>query len=325
MNNLNYIKYKLIMRLKLFRRLVLKKLGLFKRLNRFPAIEINLESSHISSINYDKQNIILGLAYKYKRDDIFIFAESLRKFDITSRVILVCEVNPDILFVEYCLKNKIELISWDYAEEFDSHLLNERFKVYSLIIQSIIPRPDKIFITDVRDVYFQSNLFESVANLSLVKNINDFLILFSETDNKIFRDCIINSFWYEYAFGKNELRKIRNEKVICAGTIFGDFNSMIKYLGLQNSLNKYIRQSKIFGSVLNTDQAIHNYIYYKLKTQLSNIIIDDKSIVSTLSGLSISEYLIKDKIYIKGVASSVLHQYDRVEEIKEHIAIKYKF
>lgn len=311
--------YSTIEILKLSRRFILNKLIFLE--NKAIITESNepLIVDTIGKYKINKNNLVMGLALNYKINDINIFVKSLRAVDSSCRVILVCSRNIDTQTIEYLDQNKIEFVKWNYYNKSDSHLLNERHRAYSLILQSLETKPSNILIADVRDVFFQFEFFSKIREYYEKYNLNKKIIFFSETDNKTIGSCLTNSFWFKYSFGSKKYKKVLNEKVLCAGTLIGDYKEIINYLNLQADHLQYICSRKLFGRILDSDQAIHNHIYYYDLKSLDQRNIDNSFFVSTLANLDISQINISNPIRIKDVPSHILHQYDRIIPLNNFI------
>ena len=86
-----------------------------------------------------------------------------------------------------------------------------------------------IFLCDSRDVYFQSNPFD----FPYKSDINFFL------EDKKIKECPINSKWILRTYGEQIFNEIREEIIMCAGTVMGTQEKIIEYLFLvSNQISK---------------------------------------------------------------------------------------
>lgn len=263
-----------------------------------------------SSPSFDNtnENFIIGLALNYSVEDLSNFVCSLRKVDKESRVILIVNADLDPAVVKYLDRNDIEYFPWVYKKYVDPHLLNSRFEIYSHIIQLLTNAESKIFLTDVRDVVFQKNIFDDV------KFGENEITFFVESPFHLFKNCKVNSFWYLFAFGLKDYRKVKNKPVICAGTILGSRNAILKYLNNQIHISKWLLETKMGAHYLNTDQAIHNYIAYScdFKCKLDS----EYNLVYTVSNDVNSDFKFDAQLArIDEQIPAVVHQYDRHDEL----------
>ena len=214
-------------------------------------------------INY--KNLILGAAVGYTWDDLKIFIKSLRKFS-NCRVILIFEK-----VLSSKLKNKFKKYNIDYYIYKEKNQKNipglinsksdvgqRRYGMYEFVLKSIKKKPNRILLTDTRDVVFQNDLFKN----KFKKSINFFL-----EGAKILKDNR-NSRWLKRTVGENDFEKIKRKTISCSGTTFGNYNQILKYSVLMKKylmLHPYkrpLRHLIIFKKVEPYDQGIHNYLIY---------------------------------------------------------------
>jgi hypothetical protein len=106
---------------------------------------------------------------------------------------------------------------------------------------------DRIFMVDAHDVFFHRDPFE-------VLNFTDSMAFFVE-------GCPIgragmNAGWMKHCFGEAALAEVRDNDTICAGTIYGDAKSFIRFLD--------VILNRMYGTQHNCaiDQPIVNWVVY---------------------------------------------------------------
>ena len=159
-------------------------------------------------------------------------------------------------------------------------------------------------------------------NLAIYENIESFLSLAIEDGYLSERT---NKGWIINAFGYNVYNTIKNERIICGGTVLG-------------SIDKIIEFSSIIWKIMNKsnnsrenwiDQAVINYLIYYKKLFANDTIIRNENKNSPILTLAISKnqsFIIDSEdniLNIKGEIVAVIHQYDRHKIIYEKVLKKF--
>lgn len=262
-------------------------------------------------------NLVIGVALNYDINKIKVFVESFRSHHLNDSVILVFDDNVNQETIRYLNQNSIDYYIWTSHLCNRVNLMNSRFQMYLEILQIIKNKPKNIYLTDVRDVVFQGNLFEG-AHIK-----NDYIYFFLEDDGKIVRDCAINSFWIKYAFGSIIYKNIYKKRISCAGTVLGSYKEILIYLLLQRFYLKKIMSRSLIGSHVNSDQGIHNYICYCDNILENKIISYSNDIVATIGYSDTANISISDFFYYKKIKPILIHQYDRIKKVNEYFSNKY--
>jgi hypothetical protein len=188
------------------------------------------------------------------------------------------------------------------------HLFYRRHLLYLQYLRRHGAEYDRVFLTDCRDVYFQTDPFSWEPE----RGVHFFL---EETPNKI-GQCPHNRRWISSQFGREMLDQLKDETVSCAGTTFGDIASLSEYLSLMVSVSMKALSLKEHDG----DQGIHNFI---LKTQQlrSKVIVHDnrEGPVMTLGVMRMADVRFNAQGLVVNAAGQVvpvLHQYDRIPELK---------
>ncbi|MCW2410413.1 MULTISPECIES: hypothetical protein [unclassified Sphingobium] len=102
-----------------------------------------------------------------------------------------------------------------------------------------------VFISDVKDVVFQSDVF--------VKSGQEYLNLFKQ--HVVYGDDDWDTRWYSDAWGEQELKKILGKPALCIGTIMGSLSSIRKMV---DTLVGFFEKYPFRG----IEQAGFNYLIY---------------------------------------------------------------
>ena len=273
-------------------------------------IEPGTDYSHDSA----KKNLIIGALTNYKWDKLSVFFNSLLMTKIEN-----CDI---VFFVGNMTKettDKMQLygiIMYPIPEKYmKESTINIRWKI---AIDYLDSNPDKykyVFTADTRDVFFQDDPFKYY---NLTKSYLGIAIEDGDLNERVNKEWIING------YGKEKHNTIKNERIMCTGTVWG-------------TVDKFYEFSKLMWNSLNTDwskknnineQAVANYIIYydkKFNDCLEKSYNDDGYIMTI--GLTGKDKMIVDSNNIvynrKGKKAAVVHQYDRHKYLIDKINEKY--
>lgn len=257
-------------------------------------------------------NLVIGTIYSLGMSDIRIFIESLRASYNGRIVLFVNNLHQNVR--DYLLKNNVELI--EAMQHQFMHINNYRFFLYKDFLEK--NKADKVFLTDVRDVFFQGDPFEydSIEGITV-----------SLEDKNIIQTCPCNKNWVLNFYGNEIYEKIAKNKIICAGTIIGDYQSILSHISkmcseIQFIGNKNFNLLRIPGA----DQTAHDVICYLRDKTYSVSFLDNKeSHIMTVGNTDPSLIMINnDIIYNENGVIKVVHQYDRIESVFKKILNKWK-
>ena len=162
----------------------------------------------------------------------------------------------------------------------------------------------KVMVTDVRDVYFQADPFDTVGE--------DSLLLFEEhvvlgTDRR-------NKQWVKATFGREVLKSMETRTALCSGVTIGGVEKIIGYLEVMEP--ELVRRNPACIA----DQGIHNALAY-----LGRFDHLGATIMKCETGPVLSMGLMRDDaikvnaddlvVDAGGIPYPVLHQYDRYPAI----------
>ena len=259
--------------------------------------------------------------YVYER-----FAGQLFDTGFTGDLVFICKSN-DIDKINKLKENINTNISY-YIDNINSPYSPncKRYTYYKKIIEET--KSEFYLLCDSRDVIFQKNIQEYHFD----KNS----IYFFKENISFIQDQTYNLAWIKMieTFTKeNFVEKIKNNKVICSGTTFGNYTNLLKYIEkMLFIMNKYNLAKPHRG----IDQGIHNYLYYTNKLDISNInVLDNNDILINTLGAPlslkinqlISYKIIDGKIYdTNNNLNYIVHQYDRMSlDERKLLNNKYNF
>jgi hypothetical protein len=174
-----------------------------------------------------------------------------------------------------------------------------------------LPAVDRIFLTDIRDVFFQDDPFKHHINTDLEFFLEPILIKDSEFAMRHMVD----------QRGKEFSDSIGDNYVACCGTTMGTKLGIVHYL---KEMIKELERLSIEKGQLFEDQATHNYLIYTNKVSNYKLYHTCHGPVATLhykrKGVFNEE---GDIVNEDGSLTPIVHQWDRLkDDVKEHIVNK---
>jgi hypothetical protein len=181
------------------------------------------------------------------------------------------------------------------------------------------PPYEHVFFCDVRDTAFQSDVF--LAN----KGRKGF-VAFLEHKVRTIGDCGWNSKWVSDCFGQEGLDRVASNWISCSGTSLSTWDDGMTYVSMvaeQLAGNPKCENNGV-------DQGIHNYFLHsgKLVQSLTAVTVDENEsgFVATVQLMPVVTLdrmgrLLNDK----AEPVAVIHQYDRVDELKMTLNNEYPY
>ena len=128
------------------------------------------------------------------------------------------------------------------------HTYSSRFVQYLDFLKNRAGQYDKVMLTDVRDVCFQTDPFPLIPDNQLW--------MFQEEGPHTLGTEWRNRRWVEATFGKKVLRQIADNRILCAGITIGSCANLVGYLEAMEP--ELLSRSPVYIP----DQAIHNAMAY---------------------------------------------------------------
>lgn len=242
------------------------------------------------------KNLVLGAAFGYDIDKVKPFVISLRQHYDGLVVFVVNNVDSNL----NDFYNEYNIYTYEPDQPLNRAYGNvDRFRHYVDCLENF-EDIHNILLTDIRDVVFQSDPFADYPTHAME--------FFAEPE--LFGRCNHNGPWYAGLYGSEELTKIYEEYVLCAGTTMGTKNEIIRYIELLiEEIGNLEQQGKAHGTC---DQAVHNRLVYTGQFSDYRINQNGKGLVSTMHHSKTLTFnrqgqLLNDD----GTPTPIVHQYDR--------------
>jgi hypothetical protein len=173
-----------------------------------------------------------------------------------------------------------------------------RYEHYREIVTSAGPNVDQVFLTDVRDVFFQRDPFDPAIDGLEVYLEDPSVTLVGEPRNRK---------WIRDLYGRGELRAIGDQVVSCSGTVAGSRDAILGYLDAM--AEEIERHRRPLGS---HDQGVHNHLLRRGLLRSANIVANGHGRVLTMGRVAAFDRDDEGRVVnADGTVPAVLHQYDR--------------
>jgi hypothetical protein len=263
------------------------------------------------------KNLVMGLATNYTKKDIAPFVRSLRGTGYTGDIVLwVSNLDSETrdFFTEHGVHSEF---FWDITFVPFHFMLSRNFSYYSWLraMENRNRYFDRIFLTDVRDVVFQSDPFTAAPPGELV--------VFLEDQSATLDTCPYDAYWVRSSAGKHVFDELRGRRISCAGTVLGTWTGILRYL-LQIQLGAF--ECAIPARLLEgIDQGIHNVLLYRNRLR-SATVVENGEHVFTMGTVPQRNVIVTPENKIadrRGRVCPVLHQYDRHPSVRDMLSHLY--
>jgi len=273
---------------------------------------VNNKTNNTNFSNYEKihkKNLILGVIMWYSLEIILPFFNSLLQAKIKNYETVIFVKNVSQNLINY-LKS-IGVIIYNINNDYKNIPITKfRWKIYFDFLNKKKSEYELIFIADIRDTFFQRDIFKCYENRKSFIGI-------SIEDGTLNQG--INKKWVKDFAGEEKQNTIKNERIICFGSIWGTLDKILEFSN--------IFWEKLKSNTNSTDQGIGNYLFYYEKIFEDCVVKSDNYGPVMTIGRTQRENIILDLnnnvLNFGGEIAAVIHQYDRKRDIA--IKIKKKF
>jgi len=203
-----------------------------------------------------------------------------------------------------------------------------RYELYYIWCKQYSAR-SKIMMIDFRDSYFVTDPFDDSKGKRGENSIGEGEVhLFAEHNPSVtIKTSNFNRKWIQDCYGKEHLNKFGDESVVCSGSTIGEKSSVEVYL-MAMVFQYDATKCKMKGA----DQGFHNYLFYS--GTLTGLVGDKVTVFKQGEGTINNLAAMREKPLVEygvikegdaemivrnwdGMASSVVHQYDRDPDLKK--------
>ena len=248
-----------------------------------------------------KKNLVLGVAKGYGWDILEPFVVSFIKNCSSAELVLFVDDISDFTRDHLQRAERVHVVDIPAAYK-EILIIHSRWKMCADFLKSYGATFEQAFITDTRDVIFQSDLFEKF------KCHSNYLGYTTDADI-IGSDKVYNYAWLESCFGKAEADKLADKKIICCGTVIGTINEMKIFCRIMWDA---LKDKIIWGH----EQATMNYLVYNNLLPIKNLIEIDVEHGEIFTMALTNNFSVHGDLILRpdGKISAAVHQHNRHQE-----------
>jgi hypothetical protein len=263
----------------------------------------------------DRRRLVLGAAVGFRIDQVRTFVESLRASGYAGDVTML--VGPlQWRLRRWLARHGVRTLAHWSTRKLHGPIHAHRFERFAKILRAAPGRYDQALVTDVRDVLFQEHPFAGVS----APGCRFYLeaapwTIGSEPTNR----C-----WAALFLTPAELDRITPCRITCCGVVLGSADAMTDYLtrlaGYLHALPPRLRREG------GADTVFHNKIAH-LTREVAAELVENDAHVATMGLTPPGAYRAgPDGLVhtIDGRVPAILHQYDRIPDIKRAVGAKYR-
>ena len=263
----------------------------------------------------DARRLVLGAAVGFRVDQVRIFVESLRASGYTGDVAML--VGPtDFALAAYLRRHGVTPKRTWFIRRFHGPIHAYRFQLFARYLHAHRARYDEVLISDVRDVVFQAHPFANIWSPAVH--------YFLEGDNRTIGNEPTNMVYMRSFLPERDVEKLKPCRISCCGVVLGGMSAMLAYLDRMNAdlaaVPLKVRRK------IGADTAFHNRMGH-LASAVPVVIVENNVHVATMGIEPASAYRVSaDKLVrtADGLLPAILHQYDRLPEIKATVEARWR-
>jgi hypothetical protein len=262
----------------------------------------------------DERRLVLGAAVGMSVAQVRIFIESLRLSGYTGPVVML--VGPtDLKLAAYLRTKDVEPRRVWFVRRLHGPIHAYRFELFARYLRQFGERYDDVLISDVRDVVFQAHPFASMMS----KDCHFFL----EGASKTIGNEPTNTHYMQLFLAPAEVEAIAAHRISCCGVLLGGTRAMQAYLERMTARLRAVPMA--VRRKIGADTAFHNLIAH-VTHEVPAVIVENNVLVATMGIEPASRYLVGADGRIRtrdGHLPAILHQYDRIEDIRAPVEARF--
>jgi hypothetical protein len=187
--------------------------------------------------------------------------------------------------------------------------------LFARYLQQYGERYDEVLISDVRDVVFQAHPF----NAMMSKDCHFFL----EGAAKTIGNEPTNILYMQLFLAPAEVEAIAAHRISCCGVLLGGTQAIVAYLERMTARLRAVPLP--VRRKIGADTAFHNLIAHVTR-EVPAVIVENNVLVATMGIEPAARYLVGADGRIRtrdGHLPAILHQYDRLEDIRAPVEARF--
>ena len=259
----------------------------------------------------DARSLVLGAAVGFRADQVRTFVESLRASGYRGDVVILVGLR-DFALARYLKSRGVTAKRTWFIRRFHGPIHAYRFELFASVLRASAGKYDRVLVSDVRDVVFQAHPFAGITS--------EACHFFLEGDNRTIGNEPTNMVYMRSFLPPAEVEQIAPSRISCCGVVLGGGAAMTAYL---------TRMAAELAAVplkvrrkIGADTAFHNRMAHlpaRTSTPIPVVLVENNVHVATMGIEPASSYRSEPGGTIRtleGHLPAILHQYDRLPEIK---------
>jgi len=259
---------------------------------------------------HGSSTLIMGTAFRCDIKDVWVFVESLRRHYQGEALLLISSRYPAL--AKYLVSRNVVPVFFDAPYWMRVHVQIGRYVRYGEILRGSTRFFERVFLTDVTDVLFQSDPFADPPAGQL--------LFFMEHPTRTIGSDQMNAMWVNQIYGPRGLELLKDKPISCSGTTIGAHQPLLDYVDL---LLKHANPEVLarYPEYRGHDQGIHNYLLHTGALPLVQTIPNARH-VYTLGAVPQEEIVLGPGGTIldpQGLRPPIIHQYTYHPPIAQHV------
>lgn len=268
-----------------------------------------------------KPDLIMGLILWMEPNFLEPFFKTLGKTGYSGKVVMFCSEIPTET-IQYLENKNVEIQFFNCSEAKNLvPLLAFRHFLYKRYLDENVNNFNRVFLADIRDLSFQRDPFDFKMDYELN--------LFYEDYHHNIGDCFHNRLFILGKFGIEELDKIKDKRISCAGTVIGTAKAIHHYLTLTTQI-LLPPPTEELGKIEGYDQGVHNWLLHNgYFSRVASIFVyeNNDGPVCTLPGMDRNDIVFDSENRIlnkNGSVVNIIHGLDKTHrDVAEKLATQW--
>jgi hypothetical protein len=262
----------------------------------------------------DARRLVLGAAVGMGVDQVRVFVASLRQAGYTGAIVML--IGPaDRALAAYLAAHGAQSQRVWFWRRLHGPIHAYRFELFARYLREHASQYDEVLISDVRDVAFQAHPFAALESADCH--------FFLEGDARTIGNEPTNALYMRLFLTPAEFAAIAEQRISCCGVLIGGTRALADYLA---------RMTKRLAAVplrvrrkIGADTAFHNLIAHTAR-DLPSVIVENNAMVATMGIEPAARYRVDADGLVRtsdGHLPAILHQYDRIPEIRAPVEARF--
>jgi hypothetical protein len=266
----------------------------------------------------DARSLVLGAAVGFRADQVRIFIESLRATGYTGDIVMLVGLR-DFALARYLRQHGATPKRIWFIRRFHGPIHAYRFELLADVLRKAVGKYDRVLVSDVRDVVFQTHPFAGITG--------DACHFFLEGDMRTIGNEPTNMVYMRSFLPPDQVERISAYRISCCGVVLGGAKAMTAYMNrIASDLAAVpLKVRRKIGA----DTAFHNrmaHLDQDNPNRIPVVLVENNVHVATMGIEPASSYRAGPDGAIRtldGHLPAILHQYDRLPEIKAPVMARW--